>query len=121
MIPQGTAGSGLLLESKPLRPFPSEMGRFHPAAGNVSLPHSYGSVHGCVLLPQGTGPPQGTGGILQGLLPAATAYPPGFGFLESCVVLWELMRSWLMEGRALQQGASASTSQPLRLSYELVL
>lgn len=121
MIPQGTAGSGLLLESKPLRLFPSEMGRFHPAAGNVSLPHSYGSVHGCVRLPQGTGPPQGTGGILQGLLPAATAYPPGFGFLESCVVLWELMRSQLMEGRALQQGASASTSQPLRLSYELVL
>lgn len=102
MIPQGSAGSGLLLGSKPLHPFPSEMGRFNPAARNVSLPHSYGSV----LLPQGTDPPQGAGGILQGPLPAATAHP--------LVWIWfseELMR--LMEGRALQQEASASTSQPV--------
>lgn len=108
MIPQGTAGSGLLLESKPLQPFPSEMGRFNPAAGNVSLPHSYGSELGCA---QGTDPPQGTGGILQGPLPAATAHP----------LVWIWLPGELIEGRALQQGASASISQPLRLSRELVL
>lgn len=51
--PQGTAGSRLLLESKPLHPFPSETGGFHPAAGNRSLPCSYGYV----LLPQDVGPP----------------------------------------------------------------
>lgn len=49
--PWGTIGSWLLLESKPLHPFPSEMGGFHPGAGNGSLPCSYGYVHGCALLP----------------------------------------------------------------------
>lgn len=55
--PWGTAGSGLLLESKPLHPFPSEMGRFHSAAGNGSLPRGYGYVHGRVLRLWDMGPP----------------------------------------------------------------